>query len=219
MGPKGLPRAVMGFDPTLGHRFASYAFPFLRQVMSHSLARESTAFVLTPYLKYTISKISRAMETLSLYDPSTDEEFEALAKEANMSVKKVRKHSRLMKRTLPALSLERSRLRYQRDGGVSDALVDRLEDEKSDPNEFLRQQRLREYLDVALSLLDPQERQVLTLRYGLDKMHQRRPATLISVGKACGLTPERIRQIEEKAKRKIRHIWKKVVADEDLLQT
>ena len=205
----------MGFDPARGYRFVSYAYPRLRRVMTDCLTRESTAFVITPYAKYTVSKIRRAMYTLSIPKPATDEEFEAIAKEAKMTVTKVRKHLKYVR----TVSLERTKKRLNKSGEEGDALVDRIEDEKSDPMEFLKQQRIREYLDVALSLLDPQERQVLTMRYGLEELHYRRPKTLLSVGKVFGLTPERIRQIELRAKRKIKHIWKNVLADEGLLQT
>jgi len=215
MGPRGLERAVMGFDPTLGHRFSTYACMWIRQIMIRCIDNDLTTVRLPASAKIGVAKIKRAMHELNLPNPTSPEDISAIAEEVNLPIKKVQKYLKLTKKVL---SLERTSI-FSRKGEEVEALVDNVEDPKSsDAMESIRQQTIRETLDSALTILEPKERKVLQLRYGLNdengfEMTRNEVADLFQISN------ERVRQIEVKAKLRMRKVWRQTFLDAHLIES
>lgn len=215
MGPRGLERAVMGFDPTLGHRFSTYAVMWIRQVVTRCIDNDLTTIRLPENWKVAVAKIKRAMDQLSIRYPNTPYEIAAIAKEVDLPMKKVRK---CLKLTKNALSLERTAI-FSRKGELVESLADQIEDPNStDAMETIRKQTIREMLNSAMSILEPKERKVLQLRYGLDD-EDGHAMTRNEVAKFFQITNERVRQIEVKAKLRMRKVWRQAFLDANLIDS
>ncbi len=193
-GNMGLIKAVEKFDYNKGFKFSTYATWWIRQAITRSIADQSRTIRIPVHMVETINKLIRTSRHLLQQlgrEPSTEE----LAKELEMSVEKV---AEIQKIAQEPVSLETPI------GEEDDShLADFIQDEYSpSPQDLASYTLLREQLEEVLQTLTPREAMVLKLRFGLD---DGRPRTLGEVGKKFAVTRERIRQIEAKALRKLRH--------------
>ena len=193
-GCSGLIKAVDHFDESKGFRFSTYATWWIRQSITRAMADQARTIRIPVHMVETIHKLTRATRQLIQKlgrDPTTEEIAEAM----NLSVEKV---SEIQKIAQDPISLE-SPVGEEDDSKIADFIED--ETIKS-PVEVASQNLLREQLLSIIETLTPREQKVIRLRYGLDDSH---PRTLEEVGKEFNVTRERIRQIEAKALRKLRH--------------
>ncbi len=193
-GNIGLMKAIDKFDYTKGFKFATYATWWIRQGITRAIADGMRTIRIPVHMTENINKLSRATRKLeqALGRAPTSEE---LAAELDLPVKQV---DSLLKISQNTVSID---LPVGEDG--DSRLADFLEDEKSKtPQEYAESGSLHEQLEEVLGTLSPREEMVLRLRYGFidGKSH-----TLEEVGAAFGVTRERVRQIEIKALRKLRH--------------
>ncbi len=192
-GNYGLIKAAKRFDETRGFKFISYAVWWIRQAILQALAEQSRVVRLPLNRIGTISKIRRTSARLAQkHDraPSVDE----LAEELEIDVTKVRD---AMQHAGRHLSIDAP---FNEDGDNS--LLDIVPvDEDSSPDETLLDESLTIDVEGALSLLHPREAEITRLYFGIGREH---PMTLEEVGQRFGLTRERVRQIKEKALRKLR---------------
>lgn len=193
-GNLGLMKAVEKFDYQKGFKFSTYATWWIRQAITRAIADQARTIRIPVHMVETINKLGRATRKLSqeLGREPTDEE---IAKEMDLPVDRVRE---IRKIAQDPVSLE-TPIGEEEDSHLSDF----IEDEKSTaPTDAVSSTMLKEQLLGILSTLTPREEKVLRLRYGLD---DGRPRTLEEVGREFNVTRERIRQIEAKSLRKLRH--------------
>ncbi len=193
-GNLGLIKAVDKFDHTRGYKFSTYATWWIRQAITRSIADQARTIRIPVHMVETIHKVSRSQREL-LQKIGRDPTCEEVAADIGMAAGKV---AEIMKLSQDPVSLE-TPIGESDDSHLGDFIPD---DESVAPAEAATFQMLREQLAEVLHTLTPREEMVLRLRFGLDdgKTH-----TLEEVGQTFNITRERIRQIEAKALRKLRH--------------
>ena len=193
-GNLGLMKAVEKFDYNKGFKFSTYATWWIRQAITRAIADQARTIRIPVHMVETINKVLRVSRQL-LQELGHEASPEEIAEVMNIPVEKVRE---TMKIAQEPVSLE-TPIGEEEDSHLGDFIPD---DDAPAPAEAASYTMLREHLDEVLHTLTPREMQVLKLRFGLDDGRTR---TLEEVGKEFNITRERIRQIEAKALRKLRH--------------
>ena len=193
-GNLGLIKAVEKFDYSKGFKFSTYATWWIRQAITRAIADQARTIRIPVHMVETINKLIRVSRQL-LQELGRDPQPEEIAAEMNISVDKVRE---IMKIAQEPVSLE-TPIGEEEDSHLGDFIPD---DDAPAPSEVASFTLLKEQLMGVLDTLTSREEKVLRLRFGLDDGRTR---TLEEVGKVFNVTRERIRQIEAKALRKLRH--------------
>jgi len=193
-GNLGLMKAVDKFDYTRGYKFSTYATWWIKQAITRALADQARTIRLPVHMVETINKTARVTRYLTQQlgrDPTPEEIAAEMGKTPEQIIE-------IQRTAQDPVSLE-TPIGEEEDSHLGDFIEDTS---ASQPSEHAEQSMIKEQLMAVLATLTPREEKVIRMRYGLDDNHAR---TLEEVGQEFGVTRERIRQIEAKALRKLRH--------------
>ena len=193
-GNLGLIKAVDKFDYTKGFKFSTYATWWIRQAITRAIADQARTIRIPVHMVETINKLVRTTRRLT-QEKRREPTAEEIAAEMKISVEKVQQIQRIAQEPM---SFDAT-VGEDDDSSLGDFIDDK---ETLNPLEYTQNMIYREEIEKVLQTLTPREEKVIRLRYGLD---DNRPRTLEEVGKEFNVTRERIRQIEAKALRKLRH--------------